>query len=90
MVFARVVAVPNTFPSYGAGYLGGEYNPFIAGDPNVTGYKVRDITLPSDVDWARVRQRAAGSSKKWTRSIAPSMPIRISTRSIHSSSAPMI
>jgi len=51
------VAVPNTFPSYGAGYLGGEYNPFIAGDPNVTGYKVRDITLPSDVDWARVGNR---------------------------------
>jgi hypothetical protein len=51
------VAIPNTFPSYGAGYLGGEYNPFIAGDPNVTGYKVRDITLPSDVDWARVGNR---------------------------------
>jgi len=29
------VAVPNTFPSYGAGYLGSEYNPFIGGDPNV-------------------------------------------------------
>jgi len=33
------VAVPNTFPSYGAGFLGGEYNPFISGDPNVTGYR---------------------------------------------------
>ncbi len=51
------VAVPNTFPSYGAGYLGGEYNPFIAGDANVTGYQVRDLTLPADVDWTRVGNR---------------------------------
>jgi hypothetical protein len=51
------VAIPNTFPSYGAGYLGGEYNPFISGDPNVAGYKVRDLTLPADVDWARVGNR---------------------------------
>src|SRR5258708_15080557 len=51
------LAIPNTFPSYGAGYLGDEYNPFIAGDPNVAGYKVRDLTLPADVDWARVGNR---------------------------------
>jgi hypothetical protein len=51
------VAVPNTFPSYGGGYLGGAYNPFIAGDPNVSGYQVRDLTLPSDVDWTRVANR---------------------------------
>ncbi|PYT29765.1 MAG: DUF1501 domain-containing protein, partial [Acidobacteria bacterium] len=51
------VAIPNTFPSYGAGYLGGEYNPFLSGDPNVAGYKVRDLTLPADVDWARVGNR---------------------------------
>ena len=43
------VAVPNTFPSYGAGYLGGSYNPFIAGDPNVSGYQPRDLTLPADM-----------------------------------------
>ncbi|MGH9629685.1 MAG: DUF1501 domain-containing protein [Bryobacteraceae bacterium] len=51
------VAVPNTFPSYGAGFLGGEYNPFIAGDPNVANYQVRDLTLPTDVDWERVSNR---------------------------------
>ncbi len=51
------VAVPNTFPSYGAGYLGGEHNPFIAGDANASGYKVRDLTLPADVDWARIGNR---------------------------------
>ncbi len=51
------VAVPNTFPSYGAGYLGGEHNPFISGDANVAGYKVRDLTLPTDVDWTRVGNR---------------------------------
>src|SRR6266576_1253607 len=47
------VSIPNTFPSYGGGYLGGEYNPFISGDPNVTGYQVRDLTLPTDVDYQR-------------------------------------
>jgi len=52
------VAVPNTFPSYGGGFLGGEYNPFISGDPNVSGYRVRDLTLPVDVDWQRVNDRA--------------------------------
>jgi hypothetical protein len=52
------VAVPNTFPSYGAGFLGGEYNPFISGDPNVTGYRQRDLTLPTDVDWSRLSSRA--------------------------------
>jgi hypothetical protein len=51
------VAVPYTFPSYGAGFLGGEFNPFIAGDPNVTGYKVKDLTLPVDVDWERAGNR---------------------------------
>ncbi len=52
------VAVPNTFPSYGAGFLGGEFNPFISGDPNVTGYRQRDLTLPTDVDWSRLSSRA--------------------------------
>jgi hypothetical protein len=51
------VAIPNTFPSYGAGFLGGGYNPFIAGDPNVKGYQVRDLKLPLDVDWERVDRR---------------------------------
>ncbi|MCC6586618.1 MAG: DUF1501 domain-containing protein [Bryobacterales bacterium] len=51
------IAVPNTFPSYGAGFLGGEYNPFISGDPNVTGYKVRDLTLHTDVDFQRLGNR---------------------------------
>ena len=51
------VAVPNTFPSYGAGFLGGAYNPFIAGDANVSGYRVRDLALPADVDWSRVGNR---------------------------------
>jgi uncharacterized protein DUF1501 len=51
------VVVPNTFPSYGGGFLGGAYNPFIAGDPNVKGYQVRDLKLPLDVDWNRVDRR---------------------------------
>ncbi|MDA1311782.1 MAG: DUF1501 domain-containing protein [Acidobacteria bacterium] len=51
------VAVPSTFPSYGAGYLGGEHNPFISGDPNVSDYRPRDLSLPSDVDWSRLGDR---------------------------------
>ncbi len=51
------VTVPNIFPSFGAGFLGGAYGPFIAGDPNVFGYRVRDLTLPTDIDWGRVNNR---------------------------------
>src|SRR6266508_4061570 len=51
------VTIPNIFPSFGAGFLGGEYGPFIAGDPNVKGYRVRDLNLPVDVDWQRVNNR---------------------------------
>jgi hypothetical protein len=51
------VTIPNVFPSFGAGFLGGEYGPFIAGDPNVKGYRVRDLNLPVDVDWNRVNNR---------------------------------
>ncbi len=51
------VSVPNIFPSFGPGFLGGEYGPFIAGDPNVKGYRVRDLNLPMDVDWQRVNNR---------------------------------
>ena len=51
------VTVPKAFPSYGAGYLGGEYNPFLAGNPNVSDYKARDLSLPSDVDWNRLGDR---------------------------------
>jgi hypothetical protein len=51
------VAVPTTFPSYGAGFLGGEHNPFISGDANVAGYQVSDLTLPTDVDWQRLGNR---------------------------------
>jgi hypothetical protein len=51
------VVVPETVPEYSAGYLGGEYNPFVSGNPNVNGYKVRDLTLPTDMDWSRVGNR---------------------------------
>ncbi|MEW5975812.1 MAG: DUF1501 domain-containing protein [Acidobacteriota bacterium] len=51
------VTIPNIFPSFGAGFLGGEYGPFIAGDPNVSGYRVRDLNLPTDIDWSRINNR---------------------------------
>lgn len=51
------VAVPGTFPSYGAGYLGGDHNPYNAGDPNTPGYRARDLSLSSEVDWSRLGNR---------------------------------
>ncbi len=51
------VAVPQTFPSYGAGFLGGDHNPYNAGDPNVPGYRARDLSLAADVDWSRLGNR---------------------------------
>lgn len=51
------VAVPKTFPSYGAGFLGGAHNPYNSGDANVPGYSAPDLTLSSDVDWSRFGDR---------------------------------
>jgi hypothetical protein len=51
------VVIPDTYPEYGAGYLGAEYGPFVSGNPNVVNYRVRDLALPTDIDWARVRNR---------------------------------
>ena len=51
------VAVPRMFPSYGAGFLGAEHNPYNAGDPNVPNYSARDLSLPTDVDWSRLGNR---------------------------------
>ncbi|MBM3774408.1 MAG: DUF1501 domain-containing protein [Acidobacteria bacterium] len=41
----------------GAGYLEPRFNPFDAGDPNAKDYRVRDLTLPMGVDWARMDRR---------------------------------
>jgi hypothetical protein len=51
------VVIPEAVPEYGPGYLGAEHSPFVAGNPNVNGYKVRDLTLPTDLDWTRVSNR---------------------------------
>src|SRR5207247_3834495 len=51
------VVIPEAVPEYGPGYLGAEHSPFVAGNPNVNGYKVRDLTLPTDLDWTRVTNR---------------------------------
>jgi uncharacterized protein (DUF1501 family) len=40
-----------------AGFLSSKYNPFNAGDPNVSNYKVRDLDLPMGVDWSRMDRR---------------------------------
>ncbi|HUJ22225.1 MAG TPA: DUF1501 domain-containing protein [Bryobacteraceae bacterium] len=40
-----------------SGFLSTKYNPFNAGNPNVSNYKVRDLDLPMGVDWARMDRR---------------------------------
>jgi hypothetical protein len=45
------VAVAKPGYAYGPGFLGASYSPFAAGDPNQADYQVRDIRLPTDVDW---------------------------------------
>lgn len=40
-----------------ATFLGPQYNPFAAGNPNDPKYKVRDLDLPMGVDWARLERR---------------------------------
>lgn len=54
------VCIPEVpaFTYYGPGVLGSEFGPYATGDPNSGSYKVRNLTLPLDVDWARVKRRS--------------------------------
>jgi hypothetical protein len=52
------VSIPSVTGSWEkAGFLSSKYNPFNAGNPNVDGYKVRDLDLPMGVDWSRMDRR---------------------------------
>ncbi|MFN7995670.1 MAG: DUF1501 domain-containing protein [Bryobacteraceae bacterium] len=52
------VSIPSVTGSWEkAGFLSSRYNPFNAGNPNVDGYKVRDLDLPMGVDWSRMDRR---------------------------------
>ncbi|MFN0172357.1 MAG: DUF1501 domain-containing protein [Bryobacteraceae bacterium] len=51
------VAIPGPHYAYGAGFLGGAYGPFAAGDPNEKRYRVRDVNVPTDLDWSQVNDR---------------------------------
>ena len=52
------VSIPNVTGSWEkSGFLSTKYNPFNAGNPNVSNYKVRDLDLPMGVDWARMDRR---------------------------------
>jgi uncharacterized protein (DUF1501 family) len=53
-----VVSIPGATGSWEkSGFLGPQFNPFNAGNPNSETYKVRDLDLPMGVDWARVDHR---------------------------------
>jgi uncharacterized protein (DUF1501 family) len=66
-VIAREKGIQNNLPPYvsmlgmtegmGAGYLGGSYNPFDAGNPAEANYKVRDLVLPGGVTALRLDRR---------------------------------
>jgi len=43
---------------FGGNYLGPEYNPFLAGDPNVPNYQVKNLALESGLTLERLSQRA--------------------------------
>lgn len=51
------VAVPMVGYGYGPGFLGSAYAAFAAGDPNVGSYRVRDIEIPTGVNWDEVSDR---------------------------------
>ena len=51
------VAIPATGYAYGPGFLGAAYAPFVTGDPSLGNFQVRDINLPTDVNWDEISDR---------------------------------
>jgi hypothetical protein len=68
-VLAKERGMANNLPPYvtllggsdgmGAGYLGGSFNPFFAGNPNDSNYRVPDLSLPNGVARKRLDRRRA-------------------------------
>jgi hypothetical protein len=68
-VLAKERGMANNLPPYvtllggsegmGAGYLGGSFNPFFAGNPNDGNYRVPDLNLPNGVQRTRLDRRKA-------------------------------
>jgi hypothetical protein len=66
-VIAKERGIANNLPPYvtllggsegmGAGFLGGSYSPFYAGNPNDGNYRVPDLPLPNGVDRKRLDRR---------------------------------
>jgi uncharacterized protein (DUF1501 family) len=53
-----VISIPGATGSWEkSGFLGPQFNPFNAGNPNSDKFKVRDMDLPMGVDWARMDHR---------------------------------
>jgi len=52
------MAMPSNTRSGGPNFLGGQHAPFvIGGDPNASGFQVRDVVVPTDIAEARVSTR---------------------------------
>ena len=52
------VSVPQVSRSGGPNFLGGQHAPFVIdGNPNSKSFRVRDVTLPAEIDEARAKSR---------------------------------
>jgi hypothetical protein len=52
------ISVPNVTRSGGPSFLGGQHAPFVIdGSPNSKSFRVRDVTLPAEIDEARAKSR---------------------------------
>ena len=52
------VSMPNVSRSGGPNFLGGQHAPFVIdGSPNNKSFRVRDVTLPAEIDEARAKSR---------------------------------
>lgn len=51
------IAIPMVGYGYGPGFLGTSHGAFASGDPNIGSYRVRDMELPTDVDWSQISDR---------------------------------
>ncbi len=52
------VVTPNKDIAAESGFLGSAYDPFVAGNPNVKKFAVKDLTLPTGVEMGEARARA--------------------------------
>src|SRR6185503_14235737 len=64
------ISVPNVTRSGGPSFLGGQHAPFVIdGNPNSKSFRVRDVTLPAEIDEAHAKT-GSNCARRWTKWIA--------------------